>query len=262
MADSGMKMDKRGYWTNNKKGQKINMYEFMDLSGKRVSNVIFDTYYNNTVDCQIAKAFDLDLGFEVSNDVPEILKDKYTDLVTKHLKETSSPASLHDKYKFTIYGEDGVGTELFKLTEDNPYLDDLLKQNDINLNSVINASGCNFMTSISVPQLLTGNIFNAETTTSIWNRATKQNGGVSNNASVYNPDILSNYAWNEMGYNNMNLSFGYQKYKNMELIGNRIRVPCNGADHFTLGGVNNYILYNPGWATGKPTNVPIYLRKK
>ena len=60
-----------------------------------------------------------------------------------------------------------------------------------------------------------------------------------------------------------NNQFGYQKYKNMELIGNRIRVPYKiKYDHFTTGGFMNNILYNPGWATGNQSYTPIFINKR
>ncbi|AEE17398.1 hypothetical protein Trebr_1982 [Treponema brennaborense DSM 12168] len=262
-------------WSTAKGGQKIEMLNFMVASGLNVSDVIFNTYYNNTVDSQLAQAWGVDLGFTRDHEVPSILAEKYSNLVTQHIIDLKTPAGLENKYKFSVYGKDGVGTKLFNIDENNPFLDNLLKQGDAGLNSVINNWGCNFMTTIAYPQLLTGNIFDTGTITDIWNQATTSSFIThdtkelkyyvnSNNALVNQPDSLSSLVLKQIGYSNLGISIGRSSWwdnVNGEVIGNRIRVPYK-PDHFTLGSVNNSILYNPAWSTGKPTAIEVLLYGK
>ena len=156
MKDAGMKAingatetDVRKLsWPSVKGGQKLNMYDFMSTAGIATPDVIFDTYYNNTVDSQLAKAWGVDLGFERNHAVPDALAGKYSDLVLKHALGVRNPTGLKNKYKFTVYDKNNKGIELFKIDKNNPFLDDVLGQHDFRgINSAIDNEGCNFMKS-------------------------------------------------------------------------------------------------------------------
>ena len=238
-----------------KKGHKLDMNDFMETAGESVPDSIFDAYYNNTVDSQLAKAWNIDLGFERKHEIPEVLQDKYSDLVTRHLQETGSPAALEAKYKFTVYDEDGVATELFKLTEDNPFLDDLLKQGDSVFDNLeyMQKYGCNFMATIAYPQLLTGNVLNEKQITEIWNEAGKDNSIFNitsdekiGEGTVHNPNLLAGKVYDYLDKSNLTSVFGGEGSSNMIGVKLKLKYGENSC-HFVTGSSTGSILYNPGW---------------
>ena len=156
MTSAGMSMNATGYWTECGRDQKLDMYSYMNAAGTHVPDVLFNTYYNNTVDSLLAQTWGVDLGFENNNAIPETLAEKYSALISQHLQQTSTPTSLKDKYKFTVFGKDEVGTDLFKIDENNPFLDQLLGQHDFaGINNVIDNSGCNFMAIFGIVNIST-----------------------------------------------------------------------------------------------------------
>ena len=230
-----------------KKGHKLDMNDFMETAGETVPDSIFDAYYNNTVDSQLAKAWNIDLGFERNHEVPEVLQDRYSNLVTRHLQETDSPAELEAKYKFSVYDKDGVATKLFKLSEDNPFLDDLLGQHDLlGLNSYIDAEGCNFMTLLSIPQLLTGTIFDINTVDSIYKDALNK-GIIKEDTYVNDRTRLAGLGWSFTSFD-YNIKVGAEDRKNIT-VGNRIYM--NGVKHYALGNSQGSLIYNPGYSVGR-----------
>ena len=223
MSNAEMQMDKNGYWyaldenkRDTNKGKRLNMYDFMSTAGIATPDVIFDTYYNNTVDSQLAKAWGVDLGFERNHAVPEVLAGRYSNLILKHVGEVNNATGLKNKYKFTAYGKD-TEVELFKIDKNNPFLDDVLKQGDPAFSDLqyMQPSGCNFMASMAYPQLLTGKIFSANQIKSLWKEAGKDSSilNITNDinlgqGNVRDPDKLTDFAWKELGktnsrYNNL-----------------------------------------------------------
>ena len=262
-------------WSSNGKGQKLNMYAFMETAGENVANPIFETYYNNKVDYDLATAYGLDLKFSetaMNKTVPEVLQGKYSELMSQHMQETDSPAALMNKYTWSIYDKDGVATQLYKIDENNSFLDDLVKQTDPKLDSVINEYGCNFMSTIAIPQLLTGNILKANEIQDLWNYATNQKFEKwdtkeqlswvnKTNSYVNQPDYINNYIMNEFGYSSIKFQFGaWGNYQNYYQSGQLIGVPYGNYNpgHWTMG--NNYVIYyNPGNSTGEETIKDVYV---
>ncbi|QTQ10859.1 hypothetical protein HRI96_00810 [Treponema parvum] len=260
MKAAGLTMDSNGQW-NEAKGKKLNMYDVMTAAGTGITDEVFNTYYNNKVDYELSSAWQMDLEFSETaknKAVPESLQEKYSKLITSHLNETRNPSALKDKYMWTIYDKNGIGTDLFKLDKNNSYLDDLIKQTDQGLNGIINKYGCNFMATIAFPQLLTGNVLNANEIEKIWQRSGERNGGVNtSDAEVYNPEKLTNIVWSNLEKSNVLLSsgapswtpYGYSSFSQYE-IGYKIKLSYKNTGHFVLGGSTGSILYNPGnWIT-------------
>ena len=269
MKDAGMKAvngatetDARKLkWSTAKGGQTLNMYEFMNAAGGKVPDTIFAAYYNTTVDSELAKVWNVDLGFEKKRAVPESLAEKYSALRLAHIQGVKHPTGLKNKYKFTVYGSDDIGTEFFKLNENNPFLDDILKQTDSSFNDLqyMQPSGCNFMASMAYPQLLTGKIFSANQIKSLWKEAGKDSSilNITNDinlgqGNVRDPDKLTDFAWKELGktnsrYNNFALSFGdYTRYNVATYsLPDKLKLKYSYTGHFVLGE----ILYNSGTTT-------------
>ncbi|MBC6719662.1 S-layer family protein [Treponema sp. Marseille-Q4130] len=269
MKDAGMKAvngatetDARKLkWSTAKGGQTLNMYEFMNAAGCKVPDTIFAAYYNTTVDSELAKVWNVDLGFEKKRAVPESLAEKYSALRLAHIQGVKHPTGLKNKYKFTVYGSDDIGTEFFKLNENNPFLDDILKQTDSSFNDLqyMQPSGCNFMASMAYPQLLTGKIFSANQIKSLWKEAGKDSLilNITNDinlgqGNVRDPDKLTDFAWKELGktnsrYNNFALSFGdYTRYNVATYsLPDKLKLKYSYTGHFVLGE----ILYNSGTTT-------------
>ena len=272
MKNAGLYMDKNGQW-NTASGKKIDMNQIMAISGDTIAEAVFNQYYNNKVDSELSTAWGLDLKFgenTANKIVPELAQERYSDLITTHLLETDSPAALMNKYTWTIYDSNGVASQLYKIDENNPFLDDLLKQTDSGLNSIINKFGCNFMAIIAFPQLLTGNILTASEIQSIWDESTKQSfinqygktkywiDAIDSN--VNNPDRVANYTFNSIGYNNYEMRYGWSG-KNFELVGNKVNVPYSSSGHWLLSDSYLKYLYNPANTTGKVQKYnSVYLR--
>ena len=273
MNNAGLSMDKNGQW-NTLSGKKLDMTQIMSISGDTIAASVFNQYYNNKVDYDLAGAWGLDLRFgetAMNKTVPDIAQERYSELVSTHLEETGTPAALMNKYTWSIYDSNGVATQLYKIDENNSFLDDLLKQTDSGLDSVINNSGCNFMSTLAFPQLLTGNVLDASEIQSIWDYSTKhtfvnQYGETKNwidstDSNVNNPDKVANYTFNKLGYSNLELRYGWSG-NNFELIGNKVQVPYSNTGHWLLSDKYLKYLYNPANKTGKVNSYnPVYLRK-
>ena len=271
MESAGLEMDKTGQW-NNALGKKVDMTDVMTVAGEKIANPIFETYYNNKVDYDLATAYGLDLRFSetaMNKTVPEVLQAKYSGLVTQHMQETDSPAALVNKYTWSIYDKDGIATQLFKIDENNSFLDDLVKQTDPGLNSVINKYGCNFMSTIAMPQLLTGNNFNTNEIQDLWNYSTNQISPndptmkwiSASNSYVREPDKIANYLMSNLGNSSLKFQFGkYGSYNNYNHVGQLIGVPYGKINpgHWTLGN-NSQIYYNPANSIGIPTIKEVYV---
>lgn len=278
MTPSNPDADFKDYnWSSNGKGQKLNMYAFMETAGENVANPIFETYYNNKVDYDLATAYGLDLKFSktaMNKTVPEVLQGKYSELMSQHMQETDSPAALMNKYTWSIYDKDGVATQLFKIDENNSFLDDLLGQHDFkgekgSAEYTINKWGCNFMSTIAIPQLLTGNILKANEIQDLWNYSTNQISPndptmkwiSASDSYVREPDKIANYLMSNLGNSSLKFQFGkYGSYNNYNHVGQLIGVPYGGINpgHWTLGN-NSQIYYNPANSTGIPTIKEVYV---
>jgi len=271
MTSAGMSMDSNGQWEITL-GRNLNMYNVMTVAGENIADVVFKQYYNNKVDYDIAQAWQMDLQFSntaMNKEVPDSLVDKYSNLVTEHLQDTSTPAALKNKYMWTIYDEKGVGINLFKIDENNSYFDDLIKQTNPRLYSTINDSGCNYMSTIAFPQLLTGNILTPAEINNLWNYGTNQ---ISPNdptmkwirasdSYVREPDKIANYLMRNLGNSSLKFQFGkYGTYNDYNHVGQLIGVPYGGINpgHWTLGN-NSQIYYNPANSTGTPTIKEVYV---
>ncbi len=256
MKEAGMSMDKNGQWYT-ALGKKIDMNKVMEIAGNTIAEAVFNQYYNNKVDSDLATAWNLDLAFgenTANKTVPELARERYSELISTHLLETDSPAALMDKYTWTIYDSNGVATQLYKIDENNPFLDDLLGQHDFKgLKSEIDSSGCNFMTILAYSQLLTGNIFTKSDIMAIYDNAIKKNALSSTGCWVKDRNTISTIGLNKLGISNFSLTFddtNYTGYQHQQ-IGNRITwLYSNGKPyHYSAGTVYNNNIYNPGYTT-------------
>ena len=272
MRAAGLEMYSNGQW-NNRLGKKLDMAKVMELYGDTIADKVFSAYYNNKVDSDLAAIWQLNLKFSdstLSKNVPDVAKDRYSELVTRHLNDTATPAALMDKYTWSIYDKSGIATQLYKIDENNSFLDDLVKQTDSGLNSIINAYGCNFMSTIAFPQLLTGNILNASEIQDIWTKGTNakmrwwKTGEMlpyidSKDSYVRQPDyIISDFVLEKL--NRSDLKFKYGGNSGMDLIGYKVKVPYSTSGHWLVNDIYFNAVYNPANTIGKHKDeVPVYL---
>lgn len=248
-------------WSQNLSGQKIDMTSFMKTAGANVNQEIFKTYYNNTVDSQISKMLGVDLGFDTGKEIPKNQYGNYTALfgnaLIEYLKSGDAKQTLNDKYFQTLTNEQGESTKLYKLDKNNPFLDELLGQHDLKgVNPSIDSDGCNFISQLAVPQLLTGKIIkDTDIIDSIWKEANKDNRGVYSNSTVYDPEALSNIVMKKLNLN-LKTSLGYKQYKEMQKIASRKTINYDKYTkdgvikyhtHFVLSDVYGTTIYNPGY---------------
>ena len=262
MESAGLEMDKTGQW-NNALGKKVDMTDVMTVAGEKIAEPVFETYYNNKVDYDLSIAYGLDLKFSetaMNKTVPEVLQGKYSELMSQHMQETDSPAALMDKYTWSIYDKDGIAIQLFKIDENNSFLDDLLGQHDFkgekgSAEYTIDKWGCNFMSQLAVPQLMTGYIFSTDTVLSIWNSGLPNGyvtGGIGELAgNVNNPEGLANLSFNYANISNYGMSVGHSPWWD-KIPHTSITNVMNVGGHFVLGNLNNSITYNPGYNGSLP----------
>ncbi len=274
MTDNGTPNPRELSWSNTL-GKKLDMHKVMSASGNNISSEVFNTYYNNKVDSQIGKALGVDLGFDTGKSIPSNQYGNYTNLLLSrfadYIDTGDAKQALTDKYFQTITNENGESTKLYKLDKNNPFLDRLVKQTDSGLDETINNSGCNFMATIAVPQLLTGKILKPAEIQSIWNESTEktfvnQYGETRNwidsiDSNVNNPDKVANYTFKNIGFANFELRYGWSG-NNFKKVGCKVKVPYSTTGHWLLADKDLKYLYNPANTTGSENdNNPIYLRK-
>lgn len=283
MFKAGLKVsnpndDFRNYsWAGNILGQKVNMYDFFVAAGKNVNDDIFNQHYNNSVDLVLAQRYGVDLGFSKDAKdaaIPEELLGKFTDLVNTHARETKNGQELVDKYKFTVGSSDGTETSLYWISKDNPFLDKLLGQHDFGKlrategeeNYIIEALdkyGCNFMQTISVPQLLTGNIFTKDQVLDFWEESVSTIIQSSNrtdfiplvdssDSTVNDRNFLLKLAICKLGVSTVGAYYDDQK-DNDFFSNTRIcfyKTDSEGKNyiyHFALGDKEGNVVFNPGF---------------
>lgn len=272
MMDAGLNVSnpnayfKNYNWSNNKKGQKINMQDFMEAGCCYSNDVIFERYYNNDADLYLAKMYGVDLGFISDKILPSNLEKKMQELIGKHYKETPNAMALINKYKFsTATDMDGNLVSRFKINRDNPFIDKVLGQHDFSegltqeeLNDPnrivipeLDSKGCNFMQTIAVPQLLTGCILDEEDVLDIWNESGKKQIVDSENALVYDKNKLAAMAIEKINQS-FNLSYDLA-FNNDTYINDRISFyyseTASQPDHFAVGDKYGNVIYNPGYTT-------------
>ena len=241
----------------NRKGKKINMTTFMQLAGSGVSDEIFKLYYNNKVDSFIAGLVGLDLGFKSDKTVPVNQYRNYAGLLKERFVNYYSTGdikkALNDKYFQTFTNADGQTSKFYRIDENNPFIDKLLGQHDFEgVNESIDKWGCNFMSQLAVPQLLTGDLLSLEEIESIWKKAVKNPKIMEEDSYVANPERFADIYMDEMGLE-YKVSLGRcKKWDSIDgqSVANRIRVPCSPY-HFTLGDLKGNIIYNPGYKTSQ-----------
>lgn len=284
MMNAGLKVsnpneDFRNYsWAGNYLGQKLNMYDFFSAAGKNVNDDIFNQHYNNSVDLILAQRYGVDLGYsKMAADVaiPTELLGKYLDLVNSHARETKNGEELFDKYKFTVNSSDGSETSLYRITKDNPFLDKLLGQHDFGklrssaedenyIVEAIDKYGCNFMATIGVAELLSGNIFTKEQTIDLWENSIStiiHNIDKTdfiplvdpNDATVNDRNMLIELASDKLGLSKIKLNYGIKK-ENDSLSNTRICFYMKDSKgniypyHFAIGDKDGNVVANPGFS--------------
>jgi hypothetical protein len=253
-------------WGGNTKGQELNMNTVMANAGNMVADKVFSNYYNNTVDTAIAKSYGANILFEKNIAVPELAKARYDSFAANRLKsygtaEEAIKQSLQSKYTQTVYDKQGNPVKTLRLSENNPVISDILKQNNAELNQTINKTGCNFMSVTGIVQMLTGKVFTSKQLLDIWNESGKTTVYKDtkvvdlSDASVNDANALANIALKAAG----NYDFGIiiQRESTVSnkgtLAGLRMTVPYSGDSggvHFVTGDKYSSIIYNPGWQLG------------
>ena len=146
----------------------------------------------------------------------------------------------------TIYDKRGRPVSLHNIDEANLAQSELLRQTSPSLGGIDNMalSGCNFMVIISVPQLLTRQVLDAQQVTEIWNTAIT-NEIMKANGYVNNREALANLALQTLGITNFGIHLDGTTRKNASVVGYRVQVPYNNTGHFVLTGKNMSLIYNP-----------------
>ena len=212
------------------KGVKLDMFFIMSNFGDTIANDVFNAYYNNSLDYYIADFYGIDLIFNTrDNWLPNALYDTTRERMIGLLHDTYSGLwdqglddSLRNKYIHSVLDSNGNWVDTLKISTDNPYLSQVLGQQDPalkaknspNYNYYLSGWGCNFMSVIAVPQLITGNVLSADQVNAVWNWAAATRnpnvliGSGSRGGSVMAPNNLANHVLqNLFGYNSYSLNF-------------------------------------------------------
>lgn len=207
--------------------------------------------------------------------IPTELLGKYLDLVNSHARETKNGEELFDKYKFTVNSSDGSETSLYRITKDNPFLDKLLGQHDFGklrssaedenyIVEAIDKYGCNFMATIGVAELLSGNIFTKEQTIDLWENSIStiiHNIDKTdfiplvdpNDATVNDRNMLIELASDKLGLSKIKLNYEIKK-ENDSLSNTRICFYMKDSKgniypyHFAIGDKDGNVVANPGFS--------------
>jgi hypothetical protein len=280
LISAGLSKDGEGL-----KGIKLYMDYVMRIAGDTVANEVFKAYYNNTIDYHIANKYGIDLIFNKRdnwnpNAVYNRAKERYDKLAEStayhYAINGGFEKSLMDKYLQTVITDDGGTAKVLKITADNPYISKVLGQNDPafsnkispNYNYVLRNWGCNFMSTIAVPQLLTGNVLKASEVNAVWNWAAETKNPIRwsyNNVitgsgdlggNVNNPNMLANYVLqNVFGYKNYNLTIinNYVNKPKETIVTNLVAVKEQyDPTHFVLTNLKLEKVYEPWPSITRP----------
>ncbi|MDR2049627.1 MAG: hypothetical protein LBP69_09260 [Treponema sp.] len=255
------------------RGAQLDMSDIMIFSGNTVAETVFQAYYNNTMDARLASDYGVDLIFNTkgnwsSDYVPFIAFQRYDRAVAARRYKYESESgdvetALLNKYLDTVQFSDGTLQNLLKITENNPYLYKLLNQNDSVFkyesspyyNEALYNWGCNFMSTIAVSQLLTGDVFNAQEVTGIWNWAVEKSV-IRSDGLVYNATSLATYPLqNVLGERNMGIMFTKDSLANPRAGSTLVAIKEQYTpSHFVLDGINQSMVYNPWPGLIRPHN--------
>jgi hypothetical protein len=250
--------------TGNVMGAGLDMNSVMSFAGGTIAGTVFQTYYNNTIDYNLASIHNVDLIFNTRgnwnvNLLPRAAVQRYTETVAGRINsyissEGSVEKALLNKYITTVDFSDGTSKNLLKITQDNPYVSMLLNQNDPVFRNTNSSQynydlwqwGCNFMSTIAVPQLLTGDIFNAQTVTNVWNQAVSDKV-IRSDGLVYDATSLATYALkNVIGVNNITVTTTKDSLAKPSANSMRIAIKEQyDPSHFVLDDLDRRLVYNP-----------------
>jgi hypothetical protein len=243
---------------------KLDMNSIMSQTGNTIAGTVFRAYYSSTMDAAIASFYNVDLIFNTKgnwnpNPVPGIAAQRYAELLAEREefyqhRSDSVENALLNKYITTVNYSNGTSKNLLKITQNNPYASMLLNQNNpiflIENTPLYNEElyhyGCNFMSTIAVPQLLTGDIFDAQTVTDIWNWAVSNNV-IASSALVYNSTSLVRYALQSViGEKDIALTITNGSLAKPSATSMRIAIKEQyNPSHFVLIGTTHQLVYNP-----------------
>lgn len=280
MERSGYVKDEEGYWTSTSTGKRLNMNEIMTYYGNTIAATVFDTYYNNKVDIYLSSLYGVNLGFDANNKIlPGNAWYRYNALIQRHAAQTTNGKELLDKYFQTITNSDGDKSTFYRVDENNPFLDLLIKQIDPAFGSSdadpyydIHKAACNWFTIMSYPQLMTGSILTADeikayydlftTTTTPWWENGEDRVWMETSCQVWQPDLIANYVMNDLNQNN-DVKFTFTSAtKQQTLVGYKVKVPYQSTGHFVTGSTSRKIIANSANGTGKHIEeIKVYAKK-
>jgi hypothetical protein len=243
---------------------RLNMENLMASAGGTVAGIVFQTYYNNTMDYYLASDYHVDLIFNTRgnwdpNPVPYAATQRYIATIDDRIGSYKSgiggvEKALLNKYINTVNFSDGTSKNMLKINQNNPYASMLLNQNDPIFgkensplyNEALYWAGCNFMSTIAVPQLLTGDVFDAQAVAGIWNWAVSNNV-IASSALVNDPTSLATHVLQSViGVNNITVKTTMGS--TISPSANSIRIATKekyDPSHFVLDGINGEMVYNP-----------------
>jgi hypothetical protein len=167
------------------------------------------------------------------------------------IADTMQNILFNDLHYITVYDKKNRPISLHNLDEENRTVNQLLKQADKAFESIpdLIKSGCNFMSIIGVPQMLTGQALSSYAIKFIWQYSIDK-GWLDKDGYVNYRNEIADYALNILGYSNLRLDITGADKKNGVAVGYRLKVPYDGKFHFLIGNLNQQQYYNPGRTFG------------
>jgi RHS repeat-associated protein len=163
----------------------------------------------------------------------------------------------------TLTRPNGQTTTINSITENNPILQDLVKQNSPSLNDIPNMtdSGCKFSVDRGFPELAVGQALTPDQIKKLYNES-KNNNAVNDKQFVDNPDTIANLALKELGRPDLKMTFGWKANDRSVEIGHELRGTTeSGKTHYLIGSTTDVIIwdsYTPDRTMSNLMGVSVY----
>jgi hypothetical protein len=176
-------------------------------------------------------------------------------------KRVDELADKLKKRKMTVSDAYGKTSSFFMPNADSPIISQLFNQHDFKDIPAIDTDGCNFLDTLALAQLVTGQSLSRDEVKNIFKTMNREI--LAPDGTVNDPEALADAVLRKLGRADLGLGFGSANSRGGIQVGSINRMPYLDHYHFTVGGINGQTIYNPGYTNNRiRARMPVYVYKK